>query len=533
MADVPSADAVTAAAARHGFTVDHDEAGRWRSAAATALAHHERFLADAPAGEPPPVLFPERRPGRRPAPGEDPHGAWLWRCDIGGRPEGDGLLGGRTVAFKDHVAVAGIPLTFGSLALDGRVCDTDATVVARVLAAGGRVVGKHQLFGFTGGRGLAYGIIGDYADPVHPVDPGRLTGGSSSGSAVAVAAGEVDVAFGGDQAGSIRIPAAWCGVVGLKPTFGLVSHAGVTHGADPTFDHVGPLTRTVAGAAAALDAVAGYAGDDPRQDRTVPDGTATLTGLDRGVAGLRVGVLAEGADRIADDATAAALAAALDALRAAGAQVVEVSVPEHREVLLPAGLLLGEAYAAVRRTGGFPRGAGPGPWAAGPSRLLGELHERSGDALKAYYKLHFVLAELSRRAFDGRLYATAQNARGRYVRAYDRALARVDLLVMPTCLGVAPPRPPDPGPLEGWRRQLEVLGGDVEAMVANTLPFSYTGHPALSAPCATGTPLPAGVQLVGRAFDEATLLRAAAVLEQSAAWFHPPRSRIDFPSTDR
>jgi amidase len=538
VADVPGAEAVAAAAAVHGFSLDAEEAGRWRSAVATALAGHERFLADAPAGEPPPLLFPERAPGRRPTPDEDPHRAWLWRCDIGGPPGGDGLLGGRTVAFKDHVAVAGIPLTFGSQPLDGRVCDTDATVVTRVLAAGGRVIGKHQLFGFTGGRGLAYGVLGDFGDPVHTVDPGRLTGGSSSGSAVAVAAGEVDVAFGGDQAGSIRIPAAWCGVLGLKPTFGLVSHAGVTHGADPTFDHVGPLTRTVADAAAALDAVAGFAGDDPRQDRTVPDGTATLAELDRGVAGLRVGLLVEGADRIADDATAAALARAVEALAAAGAAVVEVSVPEHRDVLRPAGLLLGEAYATLRRTGGFPRGLGPpaAPWPTGPASSFEALQAEHGDALKTYYKLHFVLAELSRQAFGGRLYAAAQNARGRFTRAYDRALADLDVLVMPTCLGVAPRRPPAPGPLEGWRRQLAVLGDDVEAMVANTLPFSYTGHPALSAPCRTGTPLPAGVQLVGRRYGEGTLLRAAAVLEASDAWFESGDgvgNRIDYLSTDR
>src|SRR5262249_21728723 len=146
-----------------------------------------------------------------------------------------GLLAGKAVSFKDHISVAGIPQSFASVALDGFVPQFDATVVTRVLAAGGTVVGKHAMHGF----------VNDFPQPFNPHDHTRSPGGSSSGSGAAVAAGEVDISFGGDQGGSIRIPAAHCGVVGLKPTFGLVSHFGAGFGADMTLDHVGPMARRV------------------------------------------------------------------------------------------------------------------------------------------------------------------------------------------------------------------------------------------------------------------------------------------------
>ena len=145
---------------------------------------------------------------------------------------------------------------------------------------------------------------------------------------------------------------------------------------------------------------------------------------------------------------------------------------------------------------------------------LDRLWSEHADQLKTYYKVHYVLGELSRRSFLGAVYAKAQNVRPGYVRAYDRALAPVDLLVMPTCLTAPPERPADVGAHEGWRRQLDVLRGDVDGMVRNTLPFDYTGHPALTVPCGgPGRGLPVGVQLVGRYFDEATVLRAGRVIE--------------------
>src|ERR1700736_4562114 len=214
-------------------------------------------------------------------------------CHIEGAP--DGLLSGKAVSYKDHIAVAGVPMSFGSFALEGFTPDFDATVVTRVLQSGGTIVGKNVMNGLSGGFGTGGGI-GDYGRPLNPHNHEHVTGGSSSGSGAAVAAGEVDISFGGDQGGSIRIPAAFCGTVGLKPTFGLISHFGICFGADHSIDYTGPMARTVADAAAALQATAGYDPYDPRQTRDVPTRIDVLGRLADGVAGLRIGVLQEGFD---------------------------------------------------------------------------------------------------------------------------------------------------------------------------------------------------------------------------------------------
>src|SRR3989454_6697698 len=145
-----------------------------------------------------------------------------------------------------------MPMSFGSFALDGFVPDFDATVVTRVLEAGGTIIGKNVRNGLSGGFGTG-GAIGDYGRPLNPHNREHVTGGSSSGSGAAVAAGQVDISFGGDQGGSIRIPAAFCGIIGHKPTFGLVSHFGIGFGSDQSIDYTGPMARTVEDAAAALD----------------------------------------------------------------------------------------------------------------------------------------------------------------------------------------------------------------------------------------------------------------------------------------
>src|SRR5207253_2764868 len=186
-------------------------------------------------------------------------------------------------------------MRFGAFALEGFIPDFDATVVTRVLQAGGTIVGKNVMNGLSGGFGTGGGI-GDYGRPLNPHKRERVTSGSSSGSGAAVAAQQVDISFGGDQGGSIRIPAAFCGTLGLKPTFGLVSHFGIGFGSDQSIDYTGPMTRTVEDAAAALQATAGYDAYDPRQTRDVPISLDVLKGLADGVSGLRIGVLEEGFD---------------------------------------------------------------------------------------------------------------------------------------------------------------------------------------------------------------------------------------------
>lgn len=256
MFERPEIDDIIARSLALGFTLDTEEAAVFQAHLARTLTSFDEFLHERLDEGAPTVEFAAREAGHRPTGEEDPYNAWSWRCRIEGAPTG--LLAGKTVSFKDHTAVAGIPCAFGTRALEGFIPDFDATTAARVLAAGGTIIGKNTMNGLTGGKAYG-GTTGDDERPLNPHNPDHLTGGSSSGSAAALAAGQVDIAFGGDQGGSIRIPAAFCGVVGLKPTFGLVSHFGVGYGFEPSLDHTGPMARTVEDAAAALQA--------PRADR--------------------------------------------------------------------------------------------------------------------------------------------------------------------------------------------------------------------------------------------------------------------------
>jgi amidase len=506
----PTAAEVRELAARLGFRLGEEDAERYAALLVEQLDALDGFAKARIPEARPALLFPERAPGHRPAPDEDPHNAWLWKCSIGG---GEGLLAGKTVAFKDHIAVSGIPMSSMSYAMEGFVPDFDASVVTRALAAGGEVVGKNTLIGV--------GYLHDYWQAINPHDAARMTGGSSAGSAAAVAAGEVDISFGGDQHGSVRIPAAYCGVVGLKPSFGLVSHFGATmsvaSGAEPSIDHLGPLARTVEDAARALEAAAGYDdGLDPRQARDVPDRLEVVEGLDGGADGLVVGRLAEGFAEPIEDGVAAGVDAALDVLAGAGARIVDVSVPEHLSVLQASFALDADGFRALRGSTAL----GAGARTLYPSSLVGRVDRiwrYEADALATYTKTLLLLGELSRERFHGTVYAKAHNVRPTFIQAYDRALADVDVLAMPTCLGVAPPAFEEVSYAEGWRRAIDVMRQGFDPMIRNTAPFNYTGHPALALPCGTLGDLPISMQLVGRRFDEAKLLRLGHALESALA----------------
>lgn len=497
-----------------GIPLSDDDVDMYRGLIVGRLESIDGFLQARIEEHLPPLLFAAREPGRRPRDEEDPYNAWLWKCRIGGAAEG--LLADKTVSFKDHVAVAGMPLIFNSSPMEGFIADFDATIVTRVLAAGGTVTGKNTMHGFVGGMCMGGGL-GDYWAPLNPHDPTRLPGGSSSGSAAAVAAGEVDIAFGGDQGGSIRIPAAYCGVVGLKPTFGLVSHMGLTFGSEQSLDHTGPLARYVQDAAAALQAVAGHDDYDPRQNRHVPHQLDVMSSLEAGVKGLRIGVLAEGFDEPIDADVRDAVRNAIEVLADAGATIVEVSVPQHRLVQQAAATLGGEGALALRSTGVFGSGAKtyyPASLIAAVDRMW-TLH---GGAMSPRTKLNLMTAAFSRRNFHGAAYAKAHNVRPTFQRAYDDALATVDVLAFPTCVTVAPPVDPPMPRADAERAMLERTAPAINDMARNTRPFNYTGHPALSFPCGKSENLPVGMQLVGKHFDDARLLQIAYAYQESVDW---------------
>src|SRR5262245_24640218 len=280
----PTLDEVGEIARELGLHLDAADPAFFRSLLVGSFATSVALLDALPDGLPP-VRYP-RTPGTRPPAEENPLGAWYVKTRIEGAPRGP--LAGRTVALKDNVLLAGVPMMNGTTLLEGYVPPVDATVATRILDAGGIIAGKAvcDSWCFSGGSHTA-----DTGAVRNPHDPTRSAGGSSSGSGALVAAGEVDFAIGCDQGGSIRVPASFCGVVGLKPTHGLVPYTGILS-LEPTIDHAGPITRSVADNALLLGAIAGPDGLDPRQAGVRTDDY--LGALGRGAEGLRIGVLREG-----------------------------------------------------------------------------------------------------------------------------------------------------------------------------------------------------------------------------------------------
>lgn len=204
-----------------------------------------------------PVKYP-RKPGYRPSDEENKYNAWYWKSEVTGEKEGP--LAGKRVVLKDNVSLAGVPMMNGSALLEGYVPNEDATIVTGILESGGTIAGKAVCEDFC----LSGGSHTSATGPVlNPHDENRSTGGSSSGSAALVASGEVDMAIGGDQGGSIRMPSSWCGIYGLKPTHGLVPYTGIIP-IEQTLDHTGPMASSVEDVALLLDVLAGEDGLDPR-----------------------------------------------------------------------------------------------------------------------------------------------------------------------------------------------------------------------------------------------------------------------------
>ncbi|ANI41546.1 amidase [Mycolicibacterium vaccae] len=445
-------------------------------------------------------------------PEHNPLGAWYVTCEV--NETDTGPLAGRTVAVKDNVAVAGVPMMNGSALVDGFIPDRDATVVSRLLAAGATVAGKAvcEDLCFSGASHTAA------TGPVrNPWDTERTTGGSSSGSAALVASGAVDLAIGGDQGGSVRLPAAFTGIVGHKPTHGLVPYTGAFP-IEQTLDHLGPMTRTVTDAARVLTVVAGADRQDPRQpaELRVPN---FVEELDRSVVGLRVGVVREGfghPESVAgvDDA----VRTAVDTLRAEGLVCTDISIPWHLHGKKIWDVIAVEGGAAQMVDGNAYGMNWQGRYDPRLIEYYGTRWRQNGALFPDTVKLVLLAGGHTIERHHGTHYAMARNLVPRLRGAYDAALTHCDVLVMPTTPILAS-RIPDPdAPLDEYMaRALE--------MMANTATFDVTGHPAASVPAGTVDGLPTGMMIVGRHFDDASVLRVARAFERAVGGFPvPPRA---------
>ena len=450
-----------------------------------------------------PVVKYPRTPGYRPDAEENKYNLWYVKSEIKGAPEGK--LKGKRVALKDNVCVAGVPMMNGASTLEGYVPDVDATVVTRLLDAGATVVGKvHcEYFCFSGGSHTSS------PGPVHnPRKYGYSAGGSSSGSAAIIVTGEADLAIGGDQGGSIRMPSAYCGIVGLKPTWGLVPYTGIMP-IELTLDHTGPMTATVADNALMLEAIAGPDGLDPRQMGCTVD--AYTKALGGSVAGLKIGVVREGfghpqSENVVDELVKGAAAR----FTKLGATVEEISIPWHLT-----GMAVWSAIAVEGATWQMMLGNGYGfNWKGLYVTSLVDAHSawrERADELSDTLKTTILFGKYALDKYRGHYYAKAQNLARKLGAAYDTALAKYDLLLMPT-LPLRATKLPDPaGP------RMDIINRAFE-MLPNTAPFDVTGHPAITLPCGMSEGLPAGVMLIGKHWNESTIYRAADAFEKSHDW---------------
>jgi amidase len=449
-----------------------------------------------------PVRYPRASIGYRPVGAENPCNGWAWRCSIPGAEQGP--LAGRTVGVKDNICVAGIPMLNGSPVMEGFVPSEDATVVTRLLDAGAHIIGKTAVPGFCVDGG---GITGyPEPQPVNPWNETCLPGASSSGSAVVLVTGQADLAVGGDQAGSIRLPASWSGCCGLKPTYGLVPYTGIFP-IELTLDHVGPMARTVADCALMLEAMAGADGLDPRQVDVRTE--AYTAALKRDAGGLRVGVLREGfgLPGVSEPDVDSAVRDTAALLERAGADVEEVSVPMHLD-----GLAVWAAISTEGLVDMATHGEGLGVNRKGhyPTDLIdffGRARRARAHDLPKMVKLVLVVGSYVSETAHHHYYAKGQNLGRRLCASYDEALAKADVLLLPTTAMKARPIPAG--------RSLEEIFLSAAGNIHNTAPFDVTGHPALSVPCAVSDGLPVGLMLVGRRFDDSTVLRAGHAFEQA------------------
>lgn len=478
MADDDIAEALDAAAETYGLTLSEEE----REAYSTEITNTEALL-----GSLEPTAF-ESMPAESVIDGDDEYNAFLYRCELPG--EDAGPLEGLDLAVKDNIAVAGVPMTCGSAAIEFE-SSYNAAVTERLLAAGADLVGTtnmDEFAYFTTSETCAHG-------PVTNPNAEGVPGGSSSGSGAAVAAGLVDAALGTDTGGSIRIPASYCGVVGFKPTFRTVPRFGFADLAS-SLDHIGPLAPDVETAATVLEVINGPDSRDPSTDgMETPEPT---DGLGADPDGLRVGLVEE-AQRRADDAVAAAIEEATDNLAAAGATVEDVSLPGFETQPLVNAAVTATEFTTLAAQAGQDIGIGTGYSEAWREAMATMATEKLGENVRARLVVGRTLATSD----DSAGYVAAQNVRQQFRETVESRLDSYDALVLPT----TPTTAPAFGTVE--------TDADLLDTIAHTSPFNLTGHPALSVPCGRADEQadPVGCQIVTGWFDEATAVTLGEALE--------------------
>ncbi|RSH92516.1 hypothetical protein EHS25_008932 [Saitozyma podzolica] len=452
----------------------------------------------------------------RPDASENKTNAWAWKASIKGDTSG-GLLAGRSVCLKDNIAVKDVPCLLGTEVISEWTPNTDATVVTRVLEAGGHITGKAVC------ENLSYfgASISAPTGPIHNVHAkGYSAGGSSTGCAVLVAAGECDLAVGGDQGGSIRLPAAHNGVVGMKPTHGLCPYTGIVL-LESTIDTTGPITRNVLDNALLLRVMAGADGIDDRQQAGCPLPAQVPDYADiaaQGVKGLRIAIVEESlSGPLHDERYAGMVVEGAIKLEKLGANVERISIPDV--------LLAPDLWMVIARLSAVQNMTGR---ACGRRSLYMNDYTRkwlplTQDKLDKMWPS--AVATLTNGVYgwehmDATLMGKTMNLSRRVRDSVNAALSKYDLLITPTMVRL----PARIDSAHAGMTPLEKMGY-AAGVGLNTCPYSLTGHPAISIPVGMLSPvddpsarLPVGMQIVGKFYDEGTIYRAAYAWEQANDW---------------
>lgn len=449
---------------------------------------------------------------------ENTHGAWAWKCSIKEKHRKEpGLLQGKRVVLKDNISVKDVPMLMGTDFVKGYIPDTDATVVTRLLEAGAEIVGKavcENMCHSATSHSAATGPV------ENPFAKGYSSGGSSSGSGVLVALGEVDMSIGADQGGSVRIPACNCGIVGLKPTFGLIPYTACGSN-EPTNDHLGPMTRTVLENALLLQAVAGTDNIDDRgfaapTPANIPKYWSILSGVEdpKKLSGLKIGIITESlGGSVLDPRVKATFLRAAESFKQLGATVSEVSVPLHKKG--------SSIWTGISKVGGFlAKSSGPfgrrGHQMVDLHGMMWPLKQENWDNAYVSSKNIYLNGAYAAKAFP-QLLGKATNLSRMLRDAYDAVLEEYDVLITPTLPYIATSHcAPGAGPLGQIAKQV--------GLTSNTCQFNQTGHPALTMPVGmleiqegplkgSGAKLPVGLQIVGKWWAEETVYKVAYAWE--------------------
>jgi aspartyl-tRNA(Asn)/glutamyl-tRNA(Gln) amidotransferase subunit A len=421
--------------------------------------------------------------------GDDRYNAFITRCT--GEGGGEGRLGGIAVAVKDNISTRGVQTTCGSRILQGYLPPYDAHAVALLKSAGAVICGKTNMDEFGMGTTTENSAFGP---TLNPRDPARVPGGSSGGSAAAVAAGMVRMALGTDTGGSIRCPAAFCGIVGLKPTYGRISRYGLVAYAN-SLETIGPMARTVSDTARMMEVLCAF---DPRDStsRDMPFRHAPVASVE----GVRIGVPAEFFGEGVDPAVAGVVRRAIDRYSALGAVIVPCSMPSMRFALAAYYVTCtSEASSNLARYDGVRYGAAVDSKKSWHDAFRDHRQQHFGEEVRRRILLGtFALSA----GYYGKYYGKAQVARDMVREDFRRLFSDVDLIAGPTMPSVA------------WKFGEK---SDPLAMYLSdvlTVPANLAGIPAISIPCGDVQGLPVGLQLMGRSFEDERVIDAAAAFEE-------------------